>query len=60
MRFKIVNGVDIKDFKEKLKLNKNTCICSLDYDNLDMKCMCKDFKESDIGTICHCGIFKKI
>lgn len=62
MREKIVKveGVDISEFKENLKNNNGTCICSIDYDNPDMKCMCKEFKESPVGTTCHCGIWRKI
>ena len=46
MREKIVSveGVDISEFKEKLKNNRGTCICSIDYNNPDMKCMCKYLK----------------
>lgn len=63
MREKIikVEGVDISEFKENLKNNKGTCICSIDYDNPDMKCMCKDFRElKEVGVPCHCGIFVKV
>jgi len=62
MREKVVSveGVDISEFKEKLKNNRGTCICSIDYNNPDMKCMCKEFKESPVGTTCHCQVFKKI
>lgn len=56
---KVVENININKFKQDLKKNKGTCICSLDYDNPDMKCMCKEFKETTEG-ICHCGIFKKV
>lgn len=58
-KIKIVDGVDINDFKQKLKENKGTCICSRDYDNPDMKCMCKPFKEQKEG-VCRCGIYEKV
>lgn len=60
MKYKLVEGVDLKEFKDRLKANKFTCICSLDYDNPEMKCMCKEFREAEVGEICHCGIFMKV
>lgn len=60
MKYKLVEGVDLKEFKERLKANKFTCICSLDYTNPEMKCMCKEFIEAEVGEICHCGIFMKV
>ena len=62
MREKIikVEGVDISEFKEKLKKNRGICICSIDYDNLDTRCICKEFRDSPVGTTCHCQIFQKI
>ena len=56
----MVEGVDISEFREKLKKNRGVCICSIDYDNPDMRCLCKEFRDSPIGTTCHCQIFQKI
>lgn len=27
--------------------------------NADTKCMCKEFREAPVGTICHCGLYIK-
>ena len=37
------------------------CPCVLEiYRCEDTKCMCKEFRESPAGTICQCGLYKKI
>lgn len=27
--------------------------------NEDTKCMCKEFREAPVGTVCHCGLYIK-
>lgn len=54
-----IAGVDLVSFSERLKINGGICPCSLEVDNMDMKCICKPFKEAPIGSICHCEIFTK-
>lgn len=60
MRVEVINGVDIEEFKKRLKENNFTCICSIDYGNPEMKCICKEFRDAEVGQVCHCGIFLKI
>jgi hypothetical protein len=59
MKVKVVDGVDFVEFKEKLKQNDYYCLCLLDKTD-DNKCMCKEFRESEMGKICLCGIFVKL
>lgn len=55
-KFGIVDDKDINEFVEKLRGNSGTCLCSIDYDNPDMKCICKEFREgSNVGDVCRCG-----
>ena len=45
--------------QEKLKANEGFCPCSL-IKNEDTKCMCKNFRETNVPGECHCGLFVKI
>ena len=37
------------------------CPCVLEpYRSPDTKCMCKAFREAPAGTICNCGLYRKI
>lgn len=47
----------VKEIKRKLKENDGYCPCSL-FKTDDTKCMCKEFREQDIGE-CHCGLYVK-
>lgn len=47
----------VKEIKQKLKENNGYCPCSL-FKTKDTKCMCKEFKEQDIGE-CQCGLYVK-
>ena len=40
-----------------IKENDGYCPCRLSKTE-DTKCMCKEFREQDIGT-CHCGLYEK-
>jgi hypothetical protein len=42
-----------KEKYEKLVENKFNCLCTVD----EVKCMCEEFKSSEKGTICHCGVY---
>ena len=59
MKVKVVEGVDFAEFKEKLKQNDYYCLCLLERSD-DTKCMCKEFKEAEVGEICHCNIYIKV
>ena len=43
--------------REKLKNNDGYCPCAIEKTE-DTKCMCKMFREQDIGY-CHCGLYYK-
>lgn len=45
--------------KKKEKYGKRYCPCSLVNDE-DHICMCKEFRDSPLGTTCHCGIYTKV
>lgn len=47
----------VKEIKQKLKENNGYCPCSL-FKTKDTKCMCKEFKEQNIGE-CQCGLYVK-
>ena len=58
-----IKTVDDKEFVKKVRLalakNDNYCPCRVNK-TPDTKCMCKEFRESEVGTICHCGLYEKI
>jgi len=45
--------------KKKEKYGERYCPCSFINDK-DHICMCKEFRDSPIGTTCHCGIYTKV
>ena len=47
----------VAEIKSQLKDNNGYCPCRLSK-TPDTKCMCKEFREQDIG-ICHCGLYEK-
>jgi hypothetical protein len=50
-----------KEIKEQMRAAGGHCPCVLPSQrNEDTICMCKNFRESPAGTICHCGLYKKI
>lgn len=60
MRVKVaVSDEEFEKFKVNLKNNNFTCVCSIDYDNVDMRCLCKNFREAPVGTLCDCKIYYK-
>ena len=42
---------------EAMRQNKGYCPCKIEK-NDDTKCICKEFREGDLG-ICHCGVYEK-
>lgn len=58
MRVKVSDNKELVDeIRAKLKENNDYCPCSL-IKSEDTKCMCKEFREQDIGE-CHCGLYIK-
>ena len=58
MRVKVSDNKELVDeIRTKLKENNGYCPCSL-IKSEDTKCMCKEFREQDIGE-CHCGLYIK-
>ena len=58
MKVKVNDNKELVDeIRAKLKENNGYCPCSL-IKSEDTKCMCKEFREQDIGE-CHCGLYIK-
>lgn len=53
------NEVAFKEISEAVKANDNYCCCAITKDD-DTKCMCKEFRESEESSFCHCGRFYKV
>ena len=47
----------VSEIKQQLKDNDGYCPCRL-LKIPENKCMCKEFREQDIG-VCHCGLYEK-
>ena len=49
------------EIRAAIKAANGHCPCVLEAcRNPDNICMCKEFKESPAGTICHCGLYIKM
>ena len=58
MKVKVSDNKElVNEIRTKLKENGGYCPCSL-IKSEDTKCMCKEFREQDIGE-CHCGLYIK-
>lgn len=58
IKIKLVDDPElVAEIKQQLKDNNGYCPCRLSK-TPDTKCMCKEFREQDIG-ICHCGLYEK-
>lgn len=43
-----------------IKIANGHCPCVLErFRNEDTKCMCKDFRDLPVGSICNCGLYIK-
>lgn len=51
------NAELVEEIRRRLKENDNFCPCKLEK-TPDTKCMCKEFREQEIGE-CHCGLYVK-
>jgi hypothetical protein len=48
------------EIRASIKAANGHCPCVLEqFRNDDTLCMCKDFRESPKGTVCHCGLYIK-
>ena len=47
----------VADIRTQLKDNDGYCPCRLSK-TPDTKCLCKEFREQEIG-VCHCGLYEK-
>ena len=58
MKIKLNDDTDlVKEIIQQLRANDGYCPCRLSK-TPDTKCMCKEFKDQDIG-VCHCGLYEK-
>ena len=48
----------VDEIKSQIKENNGYCPCSL-VKNRNTKCMCKEFRNMEIGE-CHCGLYRKV
>jgi ferredoxin-thioredoxin reductase catalytic subunit len=59
MKVKINDNKElVNEIRTKLKENNDYCPCSL-IKSEDTKCMCKEFRNQELGE-CHCGLYIKI
>ena len=50
-----------KEIRSAMREAGGHCPCVLPSKrNEDTLCMCKAFRESPAGTVCHCGLYKKL
>ena len=60
IKIKLVDDKElVAEIKQQLKENDGYCPCRLSKIP-ENKCMCKEFRDSPIGTICTCGLYIKI
>lgn len=54
------NDEEAAKIREGIKASGGHCPCinPVFYSD-DTKCMCKNFREAPVGTICHCGLYIK-
>ena len=58
MKIKLNDDTElVKEIIQQLRDNDGYCPCRLSK-TPETKCMCKEFREQDIG-ICHCGLYEK-
>lgn len=49
-----------KEIRAAIKEAQGHCPCVVEaFRNADTKCMCKEFREAPINTICTCGLYIK-
>lgn len=50
-----------KEIRAAIRAAEGHCPCVLEqYRNDDTRCMCKEFRDSPKGTVCHCGLYIKV
>ena len=50
-----------KEIREAIRAAEGHCPCVLEQFRCeDTKCMCLDFRNSEAGTICNCGLYIKL
>ena len=58
IKIKVVDDPEIvSEIRSQLKDNDGYCPCRLSK-TPETKCMCKEFREQEIG-VCHCGLYEK-
>ena len=58
MKVKVSDNKElVNEIRTKLKENNDYCPCSL-IKSEDTKCMCKEFRNQELGE-CHCGLYIK-
>ena len=53
------NKEEFEMVSEAIKANDNYCCCAIEKTD-DTKCMCKDFRESEVSGFCHCRRYYKV
>lgn len=58
LKVKVTEDIELANqIRAKLRENSGYCPCKI-IKNEDTLCMCKEFREQDIGE-CHCGLYIK-
>ena len=58
MKIKTTEDIELANqIRAKLRENSGYCPCKI-IKNEDTLCMCKEFREQDVGE-CHCGLYIK-
>lgn len=46
------------DIYQRVIANNGYCPCAIEKTK-DTMCICKEFKEAEVGTVCNCGLYRK-
>lgn len=50
-----------QEIRSAIRAASGHCPCVLEQFRCDdTLCMCKEFRESPVGTVCNCGLYKKV
>lgn len=62
MKVRVYADEDLEQqIKASIRAADGHCPCVLAaFRNEDTKCMCKDFRDLPVGSICNCGLYIKI
>ena len=61
MKIKVYAEKELEtEIRNSIRAAQGHCPCVLEiFRNADTKCMCKEFRDAPIGTVCNCGLYIK-